>query len=45
MSEENNSPNTDDVEAEVRLSVLGMSCAGCVGAVETALILLITQPL
>ncbi|BCG62656.1 MAG: Cu+-exporting ATPase [Methyloprofundus sp.] len=37
MSEENNPENSDTVEQEVRLSVLGMSCAGCVGAVETAL--------
>ena len=37
MSEENNPQNSDNAEPEVRLSVLGMSCAGCVGAVETAL--------
>ncbi len=37
MSEENKPQNSDNTEPEVRLSVLGMSCAGCVTAVETAL--------
>jgi Cu+-exporting ATPase len=37
MSEENTPNNTDNSESEIRLSVLGMSCAGCVAAVETAL--------
>ncbi len=37
MSEENNPEDLDVAEPEIRLSVLGMSCAGCVGAVETAL--------
>ncbi|RLA22594.1 MAG: cation-transporting ATPase PacS [Gammaproteobacteria bacterium] len=37
MSEENNPQSSDNIEAELRLSVLGMSCAGCVSAVETAL--------
>ncbi len=39
MSEENSPQNENarQVEPEVRLSILGMRCAGCVGAVETAL--------
>lgn len=37
MSEENKPQNSDNGEPEVRLSVLGMSCAGCVSAVESAL--------
>lgn len=37
MSEENTPQNHDNVEPEVRLSILGMRCAGCVDAVETAL--------
>ncbi len=37
MSKENSTQNQDNPEAEVRLSILGMRCAGCIGAVETAL--------
>ncbi|MBT5966514.1 MAG: cadmium-translocating P-type ATPase [Gammaproteobacteria bacterium] len=37
MSEENTPNNAENSEHEIRLSVLGMSCAGCVAAVETAL--------
>ncbi|WP_428354164.1 heavy metal translocating P-type ATPase [Methyloprofundus sp.] len=37
MSDENNPKDAQSSEAEIRLSVLGMSCAGCVAAVETAL--------
>lgn len=37
MSKENATQNEDSPEPEVRLSILGMRCAGCVGAVESAL--------
>ena len=37
MSKENSTQNQGNPEAEVRLSILGMRCAGCIGAVETAL--------
>ncbi|MBE0469505.1 MAG: copper-translocating P-type ATPase [Methyloprofundus sp.] len=35
MSKDNS--NQNNPETEVRLSILGMRCAGCIGAVETAL--------
>lgn len=37
MSKDNSTQNQNNPETEVRLSILGMSCAGCIGAVETAL--------
>ncbi|GFO72638.1 Cu+-exporting ATPase [Bathymodiolus japonicus methanotrophic gill symbiont] len=37
MSEDNTTITADASDPEIRLSVLGMSCAGCVAAVETAL--------
>lgn len=37
MSQEESTQTSPPPEPEVRLSVLGMSCAGCVGSVETAL--------
>lgn len=37
MSKENATQNEGSPEPEVRLSILGMRCAGCVGAVESAL--------
>jgi len=37
MNKEDATKNQETPETEVRLSILGMRCAGCIGAVETAL--------
>lgn len=37
MSEENSPQDSEQEQTEMRLSILGMRCAGCVAPVETAL--------